>query len=125
MATDKTPVDPWGALYAASRGEDWATPAVIRDAARQLATDYEAAIARAEAAEGQLKNVKATASELIGGLVRLIKALVVFADNLGGMTFGCRPVMDIAADLIAAESANEMLAAIRGNAIAAPQVPHE
>jgi hypothetical protein len=67
----------------------------------------------ANRARMELATVKEQASELIGSLVVLIKHMAVFADNLDGMNFDGRPVMEIVADLTCATSASEMLAALQ------------
>ena len=62
-------------------------------------------------ARRELAAVKAQASEVIGSLIGLIKCMYLFGD-LEEMEFECRPVGDVIADLLSAESATEMLSAM-------------
>lgn len=66
----------------------------------------------ANKAKMELAAVKAQASEVIGGLISLIKVMYVFADGLETMSFEGRPVADVVADLVGAQSAAEMLKAM-------------
>ena len=67
----------------------------------------------ANIARQQLANVKALASEVIGELVCLLKAAAIFSDDLQEMRSNGRRFPDIVADLVGAETAEDMLAALR------------
>lgn len=70
----------------------------------------------ANKARAELASVKAQASEVIHGLVDLVKALYVFGnfDDLSELRIDGRLVSEIVPELIGAETAVEMLAALNG-----------